>query len=259
MDIRVLGCHGSQLPGLNTTSFLLNGHLLIDAGAVANVLNIEEQRRIDQVLVTHAHLDHIRDIAFLADNLCYGEQRHKPLTVRSTPFVLQMIHAHVFNGVIWPDFSILPSREKPVIRFKALVPGKTEWVGDLQIEAIKVDHTVETVGYVVRSAEGTVIFFGDTGVTEPLWERANGVDDLRAIFIETSLPDGMKVMASQTGHLTPALLKEELKKLCHPHPEVYLYHMKWDCHDVIREQIAAIGNHRIHFLTDGQRIRIDPR
>lgn len=258
MDIRVLGCHGSQLPGRNTTSFLLNGHLLIDAGAVANVLGIDEQRRIDQVLVTHAHLDHIRDIAFLADNLCYGERR-APLTVRSTPFVLEMIHAHVFNGVIWPDFSILPSKEQPVLRFMALTPGEAERIGDLQVEAVRVDHTVETVGYVVRSAEGTVIFFGDTGVTGSLWERANGVDDLRAIFIETSLPDGLREMASQTGHLTPALLRDELKKLCRAHPEVYLYHMKWDCHDVIREQIAAIGNHRIHFLTDGQRIRIDPR
>ena len=38
---------------------------LVDAGTITSLLTIEEQVNIDYVLVTHAHLDHVRDIMFL--------------------------------------------------------------------------------------------------------------------------------------------------------------------------------------------------
>ena len=71
MEIRVLGCHGSQLPGYGLTGFLIDATTLLDAGAVTSVLTLEEQVRVDHILITHAHLDHIRELTSLADNLCY--------------------------------------------------------------------------------------------------------------------------------------------------------------------------------------------
>ncbi|MGZ6290765.1 MAG: MBL fold metallo-hydrolase, partial [Syntrophales bacterium] len=96
MQIRVLGCHGSQTPGCNTTSFLLDGKILVDAGAITSLLTIEEQINIDYVLVTHAHLDHVRDIMFLADNICYLQKGH-PLTVVGTRNIIDTLRAHLFN------------------------------------------------------------------------------------------------------------------------------------------------------------------
>lgn len=58
MRIRVLGCHGSQLPDYNTTSFLIGQNVLLDAGTVTTVLSLKEQIKIDYILITHAHLDH---------------------------------------------------------------------------------------------------------------------------------------------------------------------------------------------------------
>ena len=110
MQIRVLGCHGSQTPGCNTTSFLLNGKILVDGGVITSLLTIEEQVNIDYVLVTHAHLDHVRDIMFLADNICYL-QKDRPLIVVGTRNVIDTLKTYLFNNIIWPDFSLLPSPE----------------------------------------------------------------------------------------------------------------------------------------------------
>ena len=99
MKIRVLGCHGSQLPNHNTTSFLLGKNILIDAGAITQVLTLRQQLLIDYILVTHAHLDHVRDIMFLADNLYYAN-RKKPLTVVSSRGIIENLRRHLFNNVI---------------------------------------------------------------------------------------------------------------------------------------------------------------
>ena len=100
----------------------------MDAGAVTSVLTPEEQSRVDHVLISHAHLDHIRELASLADNLCYNRINH-PLTVISPPQVIETLKRHIFNGAIGSDFSILPSAEKPLLRFEPLRTGEKMRVG----------------------------------------------------------------------------------------------------------------------------------
>ncbi len=254
MKIRVLGCHGSQLPGFNTTSFLINSQMLIDAGAVTPVLTIEEQADINYILVTHAHLDHVRDIMFLADNIFYMK-KESPLVVLSTSYVIEVLKSHLFNGVVWPDFSAIPA-DNPVLKFEIVKPGETISLAGLDITAIEVNHSVETVGYVVQAIEGAAIFIGDTGPTEEIWRIAGKTRGLAAVFVETSLPDAMKDIADITGHLTPSSLKLELEKLNMPAASVYLYHMKFESHEAIRKEIKSLGNGNIHILEDGQVIQI---
>ena len=69
MEMRVLGCYGGELPGYRVCSFAFDGKLLLDAGSMTSVLRPAEQRRISHILVSHTHLDHIKDIPFLAANL----------------------------------------------------------------------------------------------------------------------------------------------------------------------------------------------
>lgn len=255
MKIRVLGCHGSQLPNYNTTSFLFGENILIDAGTVTTVLSLQEQLKIDYVFITHAHLDHVRDIAFLADNIFF-QCRKKPLVIVSTKGILDAIHRHLFNNVIWPDFSKIPSVKTPLIKFQAIVPGKKQTIGDLRINAIDLHHVVETVGYVIEVKSKAVIFLGDTGPTEEAWQVAQKTKGLKAMFIETSLPDSMKDAADITGHLTPFSLQEELKKLKGKKPDIYLYHMKPSYQKAIRKEVAAIKERNIHIIEDGQVIRL---
>jgi ribonuclease BN (tRNA processing enzyme) len=128
MEIRTLDCHGSQFPGCGFTGFLIDGRTLLDAGAATSVMTLEDLSQMDHVLISHAYLDHIREPASLADNLCHVRRNH-PLTVISTPQVIETFNRHIFNGAIWCDFSILPSAEKPLLRFKPLRGGEKMRVG----------------------------------------------------------------------------------------------------------------------------------
>lgn len=260
MEIRVLGCHGSQLPGMGLTGFLIDGKILMDAGAVTSVLSMEEQSRIDHVLISHAHLDHVRDLASLADNICCVGRSH-PLTVISTSCVIETLQKHIFNGAIWPDFSVLPTPDHPVLKFQHLRTGERVDVGHLRVKAIPVHHSVETVAYVIQSGRGTAataVFVGDTGPTEEIWHIASQEKNLRAIFVETSLPQEMAAMAERTGHLTPEGLARELEKLGPLNAGIYLYHMKIQYREEIRQEIERMGEEawHVHILQDGQVIRI---
>jgi ribonuclease BN (tRNA processing enzyme) len=255
MNIRVLGCHGSQLPNYNTTSFLIGANVLIDAGTITSVLSLKEQLKIDYIFITHAHLDHIRDIAFLADNICY-QRREKPVVIVSTKGIIEAIHKHLLNNIIWPDFSKIPTSKAPVIKFQVIQPGRKQKIGDLQVRVIDLHHVVETVGYIVEEKGKAVFFMGDTGPTEEAWQIATKTAGLEAVFIETSLPDDLKDIAKITGHLTPFSLAVELKKLTRVNPEIYLYHMKPSYRETIRKEVARIKDRKIHIIEDGQKILI---
>jgi cAMP phosphodiesterase len=255
MQIRVLGCHGSQMPGCSTTSFLLDGNILVDAGTITSLLTLEEQVKIDYVLVTHAHLDHVRDIMFLADNICYL-QKDRPLTIVATHAIIDTLKTYLFNNIIWPDFSLLPTPENPVLKFNTIKPGEKIKIDNVTVTAILVHHVIETVSYAIESKEESVLFIGDTGPTEEVWRIANSINNLKAVFIETSLPNSMQDVADMTGHLTPLGLEQELKKMNTNNPDIYLYHMKLRYHESIQSEIALIQDRNIHVLKDGEVINI---
>lgn len=256
MDIRVLGCYGSHLPGYGTTSFLLEETMLIDGGTITSVLTLEEQLKIEYVFLTHAHLDHIRDIMFLVDNIFYLK-RPAPLVLVSTPGILDTVHAHLFNGQIWPDFSDIPSPANPVLKMRPVHQGESIEVGPWKVSVTPVHHTVETVAYTLESDTETVIFIGDTGPTEQIWAEANKKSQLQGIFIETSFPNRMAEMARLTGHLTPRGLAGELAKLRHKEAGVYVSHLKLRHDEEIEQELRDLPDgRRIHLLRDGQRIHL---
>ncbi|HBH85981.1 MAG TPA: MBL fold metallo-hydrolase [Syntrophaceae bacterium] len=255
MQIRVLGCHGSHTPGCNTTSFLLNENILVDAGTITSSLSIEEQVKINYVLITHAHLDHVRDIMFLADNMCYLQQDH-PLVVVATHTIIDTLKTYLFNNIIWPDFSSLPNPENPVLQFKTIKPGEKVVLDTINVTAVLVNHVIETVSYAIESQEGSIVIIGDTGPTEDVWNVANNISNLKAVFVETSLPNDMRDVANMTGHLTASGLEEELKKLNTRNPQIYLYHMKFQYHESIQNEIAMIKDRNIRILQDGEVIHI---
>ncbi len=255
MEIRVLGCHGAQLPGYNTTSFLLNNNILIDAGTVTSLLSLDEQIDIDYIFVTHAHLDHVKDIAFLADNL--HVKKKYPIEIITTQGIIDILRENLFNNIIWPDFSVIPNRETPVIKFRAINPGSSYSVDSITVQAILVNHIIETVAFVIRFEGGSVIFIGDTGPTEDIWDIANKLEDLKAIFIETSFPDDMKDIAEAAGHFTPASFNNELKKLSlFESVDIYLYHLKPQYYTLIENQISSISRNNVKILKEGEIIKV---
>jgi phosphoribosyl 1,2-cyclic phosphodiesterase len=69
VKIRVLGCHGGELPGHRTTCFLIDSKLCVDGGSITQVLEMEDLLKIDDIFLTHSHFDHIKDVPLMTDLL----------------------------------------------------------------------------------------------------------------------------------------------------------------------------------------------
>jgi ribonuclease BN (tRNA processing enzyme) len=253
--ITVLGAAGGQAPGADTTAFLLGDQVLLDAGAIGLYLTPPAQFAIRHVLLTHTHLDHLHALPFLLDTRI-GDGAG-PVTLHGTPELLEALRRHVFNGLMWPDFTRLPSPEAPVARLEPLTPGRPFPVADWTVTAVPVRHTVPAVGYLLESAQGAVVFSGDTGPTEELWARAAGLRDLRAVFLETSFPAERAPLAALTRHLTTADVAAELAKAgVGADVPVFLYHLKPGFREAIGREAAAIGPWRVRPVEQGEVITI---
>jgi 3',5'-cyclic-nucleotide phosphodiesterase len=249
MKFRVLGCAGGEQPGRRLSSFLLNDHVLLDAGAAAAGLPLDEQARLRAVLLSHSHLDHVVGLAFLGDNLA-ALDHPSPVSVLSIPPVLKILREHFFNDLLWPDFTRLPSGDRPVFQLVPLQEGVETELEGLRVTPILVHHTLPTVGYLIRERSGAILYSGDTGPTEKLWAVARGCEDLRAVVVELSFPSRLETLARQSGHLTPRMLDEELRKLSRDVP-AYLTHLKPAFIEEIRTEVRALGR-RWTFLEDGE-------
>ena len=259
MQIRVLGCSGSIAAGSRTTSFLLDDDILVDAGTGVGDLTLDELARIDHVLVTHAHLDHVLAIALLADSVTRRRraERRPPIDVHALPETLDALRAHVFNGVIWPDFTRLPSRDAPILRFVPLAVGERLTLGRERrdVEVLPAVHTVPAVGYAVFGAEGAWVFTGDTGPNDALWQRLRELR-VAALVVETAFGDDERALAALSSHLCPAELRLGLARLDTP-ADVYITHIKPGEVDAVMTEIGAQRSaHRIRALTTGERLTI---
>jgi len=254
MEIRILGCFGGELPGYPLCSFAIDRKLLLDAGAVTSILSLAAQRCISDILVTHTHLDHIKDIPFLAANLA-GGRIARPVNIIGIPQILNGIQRHLFNNALWPDFTVLPSIDSPVLKFIPVKPGVDFGVNDFTVRAIPVNHAVPAVGYVVRKGRSAILYAGDTGPTEWIWKEANELEDLKAVIVEISFPNRLGLAALNSGHMTPRTLKRELKKLHRKDIPILLAHMKPQYLEILRNEIRQLGLANVSFLRPGQRYR----
>lgn len=253
MDWLVLGSFGGSSPECRMTSFLINGELALDAGSITQALTIEEQLRVRHIVLTHSHLDHTASIPFLVENT-FGS-RSNPLEIRVTPQVMHTLKRHLFNNDTWPDFTRIPDDFGPALQLIEVQPRTTFRVAELALRPIPVRHTVPTHAYVVEDAGGAVIFTSDTGPTQEIWEVANATKNLRALIVEVSFPSRMQHVADISLHLTPTTLSAELAKLKRDVP-VYLYHLKPNCLDELRAELAAVTlPHPVTELVQGRLYR----
>lgn len=223
MKLRVLGCSGGIGGNLRTTSFLLDRDILIDAGTGVGELSLTELTAIGHIFVTHSHLDHIACIPLLLDSV--GFMRDRPLTIYATDETLEILKQHIFNWKIWPDFSVLPNAQRPVMRYQPIKLGEAVVLNGRRITAIPANHTVPAVGYHLDSGTASLVFSGDTTTNDALWEVVNKIENLRYLIIETAFPNSEKDLAILSKHLCPSLLGEELAKFKRD-AEVFITHLK---------------------------------
>jgi cAMP phosphodiesterase len=226
LDLRVVGCHGGETPRHRTCAFVLDDVLALDAGSLTSGLSLVDQGRLEACVVSHAHLDHVRDLATIADNRC--QLQVAPLVVAGTKPTLDALRKHFFNNLLWPDFSVIPSRDEPTIVFRELSLEEPTLVAGYDVTAVAVSHTIDSAGLVVRGRDGvSLAYTGDTGPTDRFWELLETLPDLRAVLAEVSFPNREQALATVSGHHTPRTLAEDLRKLAKaPSLPILLYHIK---------------------------------
>ena len=183
MELDVLGCGGGIGTGERTTALWVERRLLVDAGTGVEALTLAEMETIEAIVLTHTHLDHIAYLAYLADTLHGRVQRTIPVYARSE--TLQGLRDHLFNGVLWPDFTRLPP-EQPVFSLEPLEPGESRTIAGLEVMAIGVNHVVPTQGYWVDDGERAFAFSGDTTTNPGLWDTLNARPRLDALLVDLS-------------------------------------------------------------------------
>ncbi len=239
MKLRVLGCSGGIGPGRRTTSLLINDNILIDAGSGVGDLTLDEMIKIEHIFITHSHLDHIAFLPLMIDSIF--SDITSPVIVHAQQVTIQALKDHIFNWIIWPDFSKLPNPNKAVLQFKAMAPDETLLIEDVLFQMIEVSHSVPAVSYRVEKGGKSIAFSGDTSSNDNLWHRLNAYGGLDVLIIESAFSDNYYDLALAARHYTPSLLLEDLKKLRYQ-PEIYITHLKPGGEDEIINELEALGS-----------------
>lgn len=253
MRLRVLGCHGGESPAHRATSFLIDERLLLDAGSTTRGLSVQEQLGVNHIFISHSHLDHVRDLGLLADNI-FG-LRKTPVEIYCSETTAKGLKECYFNNVLWPDFLTIPNPIDPdgnsMLRLNLFESGKEVDIGNYRLRAVTVDHSIECQScFITDNSGGTLVYSGDTGPTEALWPEVNAVEDLRGFIFEVSFPNDMEQLANTAGHLTPKMMYAELEKFAPQNNDVpiFIYGLKPGYSDLLKEQIANLKDDRLRVL-----------
>ncbi|MFB6261776.1 MAG: MBL fold metallo-hydrolase [Thiohalorhabdaceae bacterium] len=253
MQLRVLGCSGGVRQGAHTTAFMLDDDVLIDAGSGLGELTLAEMEAIRHVFLTHSHLDHVAFLPLLLDTLfeTLSDPAHGPLTVHAQPVTLEALRHHVFNGVMWPDFTALPSPDRPVVQFAPLEPGDSRHLGSRTLTMIPGNHAVPAVGYHMEGPDGALAFSGDCTTNDTLWRGLNRCRRLDHLIVEAAFPDEQAELAAVAKHYTPRMLARDLTKLAHE-PVIWITHtMPGQEARILEECRAAMTGRDVRPLASG--------
>ena len=256
MDIRILGAHNCETLTTSCVCFLIDDTLAIDAGSLTSSLSIQEQRRLNAVVITHQHFDHIRDIPGIALNLfrCGAS-----IQIYSTATVCDIIETNLLNGEIYPQFQKIPET-KPTVHFNTIKPLEPQHIDGHDILAVLVNHFGTTVGYQISDNQGKAVFYtGDTGPgLSDCWRHISP----QLLIIEVTLPDECELFARETSHLTPKMLEQELvsfRELKGYLPQVIAVHMDISLEPETKEEISAVARRLdipITVAHEGMRLKI---
>lgn len=256
VNIQILGAHNCESQTTSCVCLLIDDTLAIDAGGLTSHLSIPNQQKLEAILLTHQHYDHIRDIPGIALNLSLWGSSIK---VYSTPDVRDTIETHLLNGKVYPRFQELPET-KPTVRFNVIRPYALQSVNGHEILAIPVNHFDTTVGYQVSDKQGKAMFY--TADTGPGLSECWKLISPQLLIIDVTMPNVYEEFARKTGHLTPNFLKMELTAFSEIKgylPQIIAVHMDARLERRIKDEIAGVAqalNTTIIMAREGMQLHI---
>jgi cAMP phosphodiesterase len=249
MKIEILGCYGNVTRQCRSTAFLIDDHLLFDAGTVTEVLPAERLKKISHVCLSHIHMDHVKGLCSLAEELSMLENGR--VTVVAAEPVIDALSKQVFNGLLWPDFTAIPDRERGIVRLQIADPLGYTPVGSLSVKPVPVHHRISTTGFVVKDSDTTVMLTSDTGMTEQFWREAKTEGHVEFIIAHVAFPNRLSHLASIAGHMTLAMLLDRIDRYGLHHIPFYISHMKSMFEREILREIKHAGREHLRVLKQG--------
>jgi phosphoribosyl 1,2-cyclic phosphodiesterase len=226
--------------------------LLIDAGLSGRqvrqrLLSIgRTPEKLDGILITHEHSDHIKGLAVLAAKMeipiyCNRDTRQ----------------------------GIQSSFETP-LQYRVFETGASFTIGDVEVETFSVPHDAfDPVGFLIHTHAGNVGFLTDLGyATKLILQRVRTANvllletnhDMQMLQNDPHRPWSVKQrILSRHGHLSNEAAAEVAQQivgadLCH----LYLGHLSGDCntpelaHAALTERMQAIGASHVSIETASQ-------
>lgn len=256
MKVKVIGCHGSVAPDYQTTCYYINDRFLIDCGSACSHFSPKEQGDITDIFITHPHLDHIKDICFILEN-SFSDSR-KPLVLRSTKSILNDVHDHMLNDIIWPDFSKIPvgaQKDRYILKFEDV--EEFEVIDEVKVTPFRVNHPGNAVGYLIDDGSSQIIFTGDTGPCRKIWEIANECSNLKAIFTEITFPNRMDRLAKASGHFNINQLLDDLSALKDQNVPIFISHLKPLFLSELLEEFKTLATDQMQLLHESDEFQFN--
>ncbi|WP_400261478.1 MBL fold metallo-hydrolase [Sphingobacterium sp. SG20118] len=236
-EVVPLGVYGGNHED-NLSSYLIgeyqnNAYLALDGGTInagirkaiaLKTFNEPASRVLKDYIkgyfISHGHLDHLAGMIINAP-------ADAPKSIYATPGMIDVLKNHYFIDATWANFGnegTLPIRKYRYIR---LYLGEVDSVENtnMTIQAFDLSHVspMRSSAALVSIAGSSVLYLGDTGADrvegtkdlEYLWKAIAPIviaKQLKALMIEVSFPNAQSEKLL-FGHLTPALLSEEMEKL----------------------------------------------
>ncbi len=232
------------------TCFIVDDCVAFDAGSLAMSITDRQRDRIRDVVLTHAHLDHIAGLPLFVDDLFANLT--EPIRVHASSEAIEVLERDVFNWSVYPRFSELSNDNGAVLEYVPFQVDREFSVRHLRIRPINVNHKVPTVGFVVSDGTTKFALTGDTAEMDEFWSVINQEKDLSAILVECAFPNDLEELAEISHHLTPRSLSAELSKLENPACPVYIINLKPMYRERVIEGINELNIPNLEILEVGR-------
>jgi ribonuclease BN (tRNA processing enzyme) len=213
--------------------FVIDDCVAIDAGSLAMAASEIQREKIRDIVLTHAHLDHIAGLPLFVDDLFASLK--KPIRVHAAPEVIETLERDVFNWSVYPRFSELNNQYGEVLNYRPFQSEKVFQAAHLDFKAVEVNHKVPSVGFIISDKKTKIALSGDTAEMNKFWSAVNKEKNLDALLVECAFPDNLKDLAYSSHHLTPKILRAELGKFRHRNCPIFAINLK----PMYRQQIVS--------------------
>ena len=240
---------GSPSARQHLSCMVINDRLAVDAGSLAMAATDEMRRSLRDVVLTHAHLDHIAGLPLFIDDLFATLER--PVTVHSLREVIEVLERDIFNWSVFPRFSELDAGHGSPIAYSPVEPKSDFQVAGLTFRAFAADHKVPSVGYLISDSDSSIAVSGDSASLGALIAAVSGREDMQAIVVECAFPNELAGIARNSHHMTPSVLGEQLAGL-HADCPIFVFNIKPNYRDKVVAELQDLKIPRLDVMEIGR-------